>query len=179
MSTDLVFDGERNDAYTEDDVPSPMHEYGYAKADAEHAVLAALPSAAVVRTSILYTRSHDDRQTRAALDLLEGRASGGLFVDELRSPTCANDLAAALLELAENDYTGVLHVAGSDVLSRHALGVALLTAAGYDASALPCARSAEQAVRRPLRCVLRSVRRGAIATRIRGAYEVLATEQRR
>ncbi|MEA1997078.1 MAG: sugar nucleotide-binding protein, partial [Gemmatimonadota bacterium] len=51
LSTDLVFDGVRG-AYTEDDEPRPLMDYGRDKLDAEKAVLELLPDALVVRTSL-------------------------------------------------------------------------------------------------------------------------------
>ena len=42
-STDVVFDGEKGEPYTEDDEPTPLTDYGRAKADAERGVLEACP----------------------------------------------------------------------------------------------------------------------------------------
>jgi dTDP-4-dehydrorhamnose reductase len=46
-----------------------------------------------------------------------------LFTDEYRGPVRTEDLAAALVELIEHDYQGVLHVAGPERLSRYELGL--------------------------------------------------------
>ena len=53
MSTDMVFAG-RPTAYTEADEPDPIIDYGRDKADAELAAVAAMPDAAIIRTSLLY-----------------------------------------------------------------------------------------------------------------------------
>jgi dTDP-4-dehydrorhamnose reductase len=45
VSTDVLFDGTKDGPYTEGDVPSPITDYGRAKADTERAVLAAHPDA--------------------------------------------------------------------------------------------------------------------------------------
>ena len=44
LSTDVVFDGEKGEPYTEADEPTPLTDYGRAKADAERGVLAACPA---------------------------------------------------------------------------------------------------------------------------------------
>ena len=52
MSTDVVFGG-RLEPYVEADNPDPANDYGRYKVEAELAVCAALPTATIVRTSLL------------------------------------------------------------------------------------------------------------------------------
>ena len=112
LSTDLVFDGEHGAPYTEDDEPRPVMEYGQQKLEAEQLVRRAHPDALIVRTSLLI--GPPDGQQEA----LARREDVTFFTDEIRSPLRVADLAAALLELAERDETGVLHVAGPDPFTR-------------------------------------------------------------
>lgn len=112
LSTDLVFDGEHGAPYTEDDEPRPIMEYGQQKLEAEQLVSRAHPDALIVRTSLLI--GPPDGQQEA----LARREDVTFFTDEIRSPLRVADLAAALLELAERDETGVLHVAGPDPFTR-------------------------------------------------------------
>ena len=75
------------------------------------------------------------------------------------------DLAQALLELAELDVSGPLHVAGADDVSRAEF--AELIARGP-------VRSAPAPETRPLDCALDSSRaRALLRTRLRGVREVL------
>lgn len=109
VSTDLVFDGESGAPYREEDEPRPVSEYGKAKLEAERL----LPDdALIVRTSLLYGKPGGP-QERLAAD-----PSAVFYTDEIRCPTRVDELAAALLELAQWDLTGVLHVAGPDAVSR-------------------------------------------------------------
>jgi len=57
-----------------------------------------------------------------------------LFTDEYRSPMRTEDLAAALVELIDHDYRGVLHVAGPERLSRYELGLRIAAYHGRDPS---------------------------------------------
>lgn len=122
VSTDQVFDG-RHPPYDEASATNPIGWYARTKVMAEERVLA-LPNSAVVRTSLLLgssPRGNRSVNERLALQIQSGE-SPGLFVDEFRSPLAAVDLAAALVELAAGAFSGVLHIAGPECLSRYTLG---------------------------------------------------------
>jgi dTDP-4-dehydrorhamnose reductase len=119
VSSDALFAG-RPAAYTEHDAPDPVHDYGRAKAAAEEAVTALAPSAVLVRTSLLYGGA-DSPPVRMVLDALRDPPASAtrFFVDEIRSFAHVDDVARALVVLAELDVAGPLHVAGPLGLSRY------------------------------------------------------------
>ncbi len=174
MSSDALFDGELRGVYTEDDPPSPITAYGEAKAAAEALVAAEHPTAAIVRTSLIYGFDPPDMHTQFALDVAAGRRREALFSDELRCPIYVEDLAAALLELADLAYAGVLHIAGAETVSRYVLGRMLVGANGGNPDALKSALSAEQPVRRPRNCAV-AISRAQVLLRtpLRGVSAVL------
>ena len=100
MSSDVIFDGTKTTAYDELDPPSPITDYGRAKADAEHAVAEAHPGALLVRTSLIYGHGHS-RHERLALEAARGEGELAFFDDEMRCPVAVEDLAAAVLELVD------------------------------------------------------------------------------
>ncbi|MEV4133650.1 sugar nucleotide-binding protein [Dactylosporangium sp. NPDC049742] len=157
VSSDAVFAG-RDAPYTEADAPSPVFDYGAAKAAAEEAVAAVDPGAAIVRTSLIVSggRGKLSRHEQTCLDLANGTASGALFTDEIRCPIAVDDLAAALVAFAATDYAGVLNVAGPEALSRHALGVRIAARNGMDPATVPSSTLAESGLNRPGRVVLDS-----------------------
>ncbi len=160
LSTDVVFDGRKGAAYVEDDPLSPVTDYGRAKAEAEARVTAAHASALLVRTSLLYGGAEPSKHELAARD-----PGFTFFTNEIRSPVHVTDLAHALLELAELDAVGALHVAGSDDVSRAEFAELLVGAP---------VRSAPAPATRPLDCSLDSSRaRVLIRSRLRGVREVL------
>ena len=160
LSTDVVFDGRKGSPYVEDDAPSPVTDYGRAKAEAERRVTAVHREALLVRTSLLYGGPQPSKHELAADD-----PGFTFFTNEIRSPIHVTDLAQALLELAELDVRGPLHVAGADNVSRAEL--AELIRGGP-------VRSAPAPGTRPLDCSLDSSRAQALlATRLRGVREVL------
>jgi len=163
LSTDVVFDGEKGAPYLEDDKPTPVTDYGRAKADAERAVLAAHPQALVVRTSLLYGGPDPGPQERLAAD-----PEATFFTDEYRCPIQVGDLAKALLELVEAEHAGVLHVAGADRLSR-AEFAALLAGKPVRTASI-----AESGLVRPRDCTLAIDRaRELLRTPLRGAHDLL------
>ncbi|HSP73465.1 MAG TPA: sugar nucleotide-binding protein [Gaiellaceae bacterium] len=161
LSSDVVFDGVRGH-YREEDEPRPVHDYGRAKVEAERLVAAAHPQALIARTSLLYGGPEPGPQERLAA------AGGTFFVDEIRSPVQVGDLADALLELAELETAGILHLGGADDVSRY--DFALLLGADPD--------RIEPGLTTPDRCPnvsLDSSRAAALLrTRLRGVREVLA-----
>jgi dTDP-4-dehydrorhamnose reductase len=160
LSTDVVFDGRKGAPYVEDDPFSPVTPYGRAKAEAERLVAAAHTEALIVRTSLLYGGPEPSKHERAA-----HVADFTFYEDEIRNPIHVGDLAAALLELAELDVAGPLHVAGADAVSR--AGFAELIAGRP-------VRSGPAPPDRPLDCSLDSSRAQAmLRTRLRGVREVL------
>ncbi len=115
LSTDVVFDGRKGSPYVEEDEPSPVTEYGRAKAESEARIRAVHPEALVVRTSLIVGGpGHEpSKHELAALD-----PAKVFYEDEVRCPIQVGDLADALLELVALDVSGVVHVAGADALSR-------------------------------------------------------------
>ena len=163
VSTDVVFDGRKGASYIEDDPPCPVTDYGRAKAEAEQRVVAACPEALVVRTSLIVGGPGfpPSKHELAATD-----PEMTFYSDEIRSPIQVGDLAAALLELATVDVSGLLHVAGSDDVSRAELAM-LVTRRPVSATAAPADR--------PLDCSLDSSRaRRLLRTELRGVRTVLA-----
>jgi dTDP-4-dehydrorhamnose reductase len=85
-----------------------------------------------------------------------------------------SSLAAAVVELAGRTYTGVLHVAGAQALSRYELGVRLARFHGLDPGPLIPARIRESGLHRPLDCTLTSSQaRALLHTMLPGVDEVL------
>ena len=159
LSSDVVFDGLKGEPYVEEDPLSPVNDYGASKAEAERRVASAHPDALIVRTSLIVGGVEPSKHELAAT------GPGPWFTNEVRSPVQVTDLAQALLELAELDVAGPLHVAGADGLSRAELAELIAGRPVPTAEAPPT---------RPLDCRLDSSRAQAlIRTRLRGVREVL------
>ena len=171
VSSDVVFSG-ADGLYAESARPDPISPYGAAKAAAETVALAVCPDVVVARTSLILgdgTSPHE----RLVHALATG-AEGALFDDEQRTPVHVGDLAAALVELAGNDFQGVLHVAGAQAMSRLELGRLIARRDGLDPDILRGTTRAAAGVTGPVDVRLDSTRATQVlATRLRGAGEFL------
>jgi dTDP-4-dehydrorhamnose reductase len=85
--------------------------------------------------------------------------------DQYNTPTLADDLAGALLRLLQHGATGMIHVAGPELLGRHEWAVAIARHYGLDAGLIDVVSTAElrQPAQRPLRSGLRTERAGDLA----------------
>jgi dTDP-4-dehydrorhamnose reductase len=99
ISTDYVFDGEKGAAYIEADPTSPTGVYGASKLAGEQAVLAACSHAVVLRTSWVYA-ARGKNFVRTMLALAEQHDRVRVVADQVGCPTNADDLAVAILAIA-------------------------------------------------------------------------------
>ena len=181
ISSDVIFDGESRPTnqgrgnYVEEDSPSPITPYGRSKALAESEVRSSGAEAVIVRTSLIYGwRPHLARQVSWMVDDLQAGKPLRLYTDELRCPIWVESLAAAVLELAGAEYTGVLHVAGGQSVSRHEFGVSLLRFHGLDYDGIVPASIRMRGLARPLDGTLDCSRaRAFLSTSLPGVDEVL------
>lgn len=173
ISSDLVFDGALGRPYVEDDEPRPLMDYGRQKLAAERAVAEELPAAVIVRTSLIYGGREPSPHEQLALTAAAGEREVSFFTDELRNPVHVGDLAAALLELLEEERSGLLHLAGADGVSRYEFARLVVEAAGRDPAPLRAGLAADHPEPRPLDCRLASARGAPL---LRGVREVLACE---
>ena len=171
LSSDAVHGG-RSRPYLDDDPPTPVNPYGAAKAAAETAVRALDPRAVLVRNSLIIGDA-ESKQVKLALDLITGRVPGALFSDEVRCPVAVEDLADAVLELADSDIAGTLNVSGPDAVTRPELGALVARYYGLDASRMPVGTTAESGLPRPADVRLDSTHATSLLrTRLRGVREL-------
>ncbi len=122
FSTDLVFDGLKGN-YLESDPPRPVMVYARTKVEAEQQV-GANPRHLVVRTSLNYGTSASGNRSfnEEMVNAWRVGKTLRLFTDEFRSPIGASETASAVLGLLSVGATGIVHVAGSERLSRWDIG---------------------------------------------------------
>jgi len=179
FSTDQVFDGS-GCWYGENDPPKPVHVYGRTKRASEEAVLQADPEAVVLRISLVYGRSLTGE--RSASEKLAAALGFGrtlhLYTNEFRTPIFVEDVARAVAYLGVGEFSGLLHVAGPDRLSRLEFGRAVATTFGLDLSLVIPSRSRGLSDDPPRPCDLSldtSLARAVLPFRFRGVEEGLAT----
>lgn len=135
VSSDYVFDGTATSPYREDDATGPAGAYGRSKLAGELAVAAA-GGHAIVRSAWLFG-VHGKNFVATMLRLAEDRDEVNVVADQIGCPTFTGHLAPALVDIAEQRLSGVLHVAGGGSCSWHELAQATFEEAGVDCRALP------------------------------------------
>ncbi len=123
-STDMVFDGKRGN-YSETDLPNPISRYSSTKVAAEKAITASHSDYVIARVALVYGRGimRPTSSFEKMIEKLTNKEKITLFHDQFRTPVLVNNLAEALLELAGNDYVGIIHLGGSERISRLNLGL--------------------------------------------------------
>lgn len=124
ISTDYVFDGEKDTPYLEDDRTAPINAYGRSKRAGEEHVLQRCPRSWVVRTSWLFgPRGRNFVRTMAGL--LVERDEVRVVRDQVGAPTYTVDLARALQDLIVTSDYGVFHVTNAGSCSWYELTLAI------------------------------------------------------
>jgi dTDP-4-dehydrorhamnose reductase len=117
ISTDYVFDGLKGAPYSELDQPDPLSIYGRSKYEGELGVMAAHPTACVLRTAWLYG-VHGNNFVKAILKAADRGGPLKVVADQVGSPTWTRHLAQAIAELIQTPARGLFHVASAGSCSR-------------------------------------------------------------
>ena len=141
ISTDYVFDGKRG-TYVEDDQPNPINYYGLSKLEAEKMVAQVCRTHVIARPSVIYSYTSSSQRASSSgkplnfamwlTQKLACHESVKVVTDQYSSPTLADNLAEAVLRLAESDRTGIFHTAGCTRLSRFEFALEIARKLGFD-----------------------------------------------
>lgn len=132
FSSDLVFDGTKNDPYVESDEVNPLNVYGHSKAMAEEYILKTNPNALIIRTSSFFSPWDSfNFVTNTLNDLKEGRrvtAAKDVYI----SPTYVPDLVNESLDLLLDNEHGIFHLTNHGKITWADLARKIAEMAGCD-----------------------------------------------
>ncbi|MBD2153373.1 family 1 glycosylhydrolase [Leptolyngbya sp. FACHB-16] len=134
FSSDLVFDGNRAEPYTESHQVAPLNVYGQSKAIAEQQVLAAHPDALVVRTSAFFSPWDQYNFLTIALRTLSAGQPFLAASDAIVSPTYVPDLVNTALDLLIDGESGLWHLANAGAIAWADLAREVAELAGLDST---------------------------------------------
>ncbi len=120
VSTDYVFDGERGN-YSESDEPNAISWYGMTKLLGEQELLKCKSSNwCIARTSTPFG-IHNKKQSFPifVIKSLRNNQEINILIDQVTSPTYADNLSNMLLEIVQKKITGIMHVSGSTQITRY------------------------------------------------------------
>ncbi|MBF6600930.1 MAG: dTDP-4-dehydrorhamnose reductase [Dehalococcoidia bacterium] len=166
ISTNEVFDGAATEAYAEDAPAGALNAYGRSKLEGERRIAALGGDALTVRTSWLYGAGGSNFVTKVL-----GAAGAGrplrFVTDEVASPTSAEDLAAALVDLLRREApAGVYHLVNEGTASRYDWARETLRLAGIGGASVEPATTA-------------ALRAGGYDGSVKPPYSVLANTRAR
>ena len=124
ISTDAVFDGEKDGFYTEEDSPNPLGVYSQTKLDGERAVLNENKNAIVARVNF-YGWSLSGKRSLAEFfhhNLTNNKSMSG-FTDVIFCPMFVNHTARILIKMLEKKLSGLYHLVGTQAMSKYQFGV--------------------------------------------------------
>jgi len=145
LSSDSVFDGTKEEPYTEDDSPNPINYYGYTKLSGEKIVLKYSKNV-VVRISVLYGWLLKSLQNLPSssmkpenfgmwlINKIQNNEKVQIITNEYSSPIIADDFANSILHLIKGNYSGIFHASPRIKISRYDFSVKLARALNLDVS---------------------------------------------
>lgn len=110
ISTDYVFDGEKNGSYTEDDDPNPMGAYGKSKLEGEKNIQNLIEKYFIFRTAWLYGKNGNNF-VYTMLRLFKEKEAVKVVSNQWGTPTHTKDLAGTIIKIIQDksDKYGIYH----------------------------------------------------------------------
>jgi dTDP-4-dehydrorhamnose reductase len=137
ISSNEVFDGEKNDPYREFDQPNPINPYGYSKYAGEVFVKMRTQKHFIVRTSWL--TGYSGKNFFHKMVELGKQADEPLRIvyDEFSNPTFVPDLAQAIIQLTKTHVYGIYHLTNEGCCSRYEFAREIFDLMGIDCETIP------------------------------------------
>lgn len=139
VSSDMVFDGKKGN-YREDDDVNPVNYYGKTKVLAEESIKSVCKDYVIARSALIYggaITSSNSFVEKTLHHIRKGQPIN-LFYDQYRSPILVDNLAEALVELAEHPFIGTIHLGGSERLNRYDFGLIMADIFHFSITLLNC-----------------------------------------
>ena len=136
ISTDHVFDGAPEVAYTEDDDPRPIQVYGFTKLAGEYQAQRT-GGALCIRVPVLHGVSQPDQQETFPTQALRRlRAGHTVPADDhlIRYPVLLDDLVDAVAEFIAQDVEGIVHFSSDRGVTKFAWARLIAETFGLDSS---------------------------------------------
>ena len=151
ISTDFVFDGEKEGGYyNETDQPKPLSYYAMTKLKAELAIINSGIEYLICRTAVLY--GWNERKLNFItwiLNNLKQNKEISIVKSQINSPTFVINLAQIILKLIEKNVEGIFHTAGNCALSRYDMALKSAETFNYNKNIIIPIKSLTQKAIRP------------------------------
>ena len=155
ISTDYVFDGEKEESYSEEDKVNPINVYGASKLKGEKYIQETLETFFIIRTSWLYSQfGHNFFKT--ILQKAKEGATLNITTEQKGNPTNANDLAALVLKIIEkkSEAYGVYHFSNLEEATWYDFAKSIVSLQPHTKAVLHASNSYKTKAKRPLNSCL-------------------------
>ncbi len=136
VSTDYVFDGNKNSPYLSSDAVNPLNKYGTSKLAGEKAVAENADKYYVVRTSWLYGQGGKNF-VDTMIDLASKNDTLKVVDDQTGRPTYTVDLAMGILGIIGKPY-GIYHVSNEGETSWYGFAKEIFKLKNININLTPC-----------------------------------------
>lgn len=158
VSTDFVFDGQKQTPYDESDEPRPLNVYGASKLGGEQAIRRDLERYFIFRTSGLFGRTGVSTKgptfVERMLQMAERGETPKVVDDIVFSPSYAPHVAVAMRAVMASDRFGLYHVTNSGECSWYGLAVEAIRQNGSPVEVIATHSHGSDGARRPAYSVL-------------------------
>ena len=179
FSSDLVFDGKKNNPYLESDQVFPLNVYGASKARSETMVIQECPDALVIRTSAFFGPWDQYNFASHVISALEQQQPFTATSDVLISPTYVPDLVNNALDLLIDEEKHIWHISNAGETSWYDLAREVAARAKLNKKLIQprSLKTMEYRAPRPAYSVLKS-EKGMVLPKLDNALERYFVEKR-
>lgn len=119
VSTDYVFDGDKIEPYTVNDLPNPINEYGKSKLLGEQCIQNTISNYFIIRTSWLYSKVYGKNFYKAILAKAKTENELTITTEQKGCPTDTINLATFInkLIITENTSYGLYHFCDENAMT--------------------------------------------------------------
>lgn len=165
ISTDYVFNGTKQGAYTEDDPPAPINVHGTSKLAGEYLVRQTVADHIIVRLASLFGAAGASGKGGNFVQTILAQAKSGnriRVVNDIRmSPTYTADASVRIVRLIQQRACGIFHLTNAGSCSWFEFAQKILGLAGVRPTLVPVSSTEYQTrARRPSNSALISRRLG-------------------
>lgn len=156
ISSDYVF-SDSDIPYNEEDKVSPLNIYGELKVAAEQSIKEEMDNYIIARTTNVYGWDPETKTPNFFMGLYRKLKEGvevGVPSALFGNPTYVEDLARALVELADADNTGTFHIVGPECLNRYQWATLICDSLECDKKLIKKIDSFKNIPQRPLKAQL-------------------------
>ena len=119
ISTDYVFDGEKETPYTIDDQTNPINAYGKSKLEGEKHIQNILTKYFIIRTSWLYSKNYGNNFYKTILNKAKTENQLSITTEQKGCPTDTVNLSKFIVKLVQENSQayGVFHFCDEKVMT--------------------------------------------------------------